>query len=365
MARSEIAQALLRRQVATDAAIAQAEQRQQLYVGSLDTALLELGACDEATLITHLGEIVGGRALPPARFHALPQLPDLPPWGEATARELGALPLARADNTLEVWLRPLHDRAGLVAWAEAHALSVEPFLVTEARFLALMLRCYGQPIAARYLALLAKLMGASEIRRWLTLPRRPSPRPGPGQGAGAGDAGADPVAGFVAAARLGDEPARKSALHYLAGRLTDPRVVELRRALVEQAHAADPAAARAALQALAQLRDKNAVPAIIDLVLAPDQAVAVSAQATLRALTCADFGRKRKAWLDFWAEKGSQPRLEWLLDGLAHETAEIRLAAESELYQISSDYFGYHFDLPEREREEARRRWTAWWRRQG
>jgi hypothetical protein len=32
---------------------------------------------------------------------------------------------------------------------------------------------------------------------------------------------------------------------------------------------------------------------------------------------------------------------------------------------MTGAYFGYHFDLPERDREEARRRWSHWWQTSG
>jgi hypothetical protein len=53
--------------------------------------------------------------------------------------------------------------------------------------------------------------------------------------------------------------------------------------------------------------------------------------------------------------------VEWLLEALAHRNPELRLLASTELYEISGEYFGYHYDLPERDREEARQRWIAWW----
>jgi hypothetical protein len=91
----------------------------------------------------------------------------------------------------------------------------------------------------------------------------------------------------------------------------------------------------------------------------PDMALA--AHAALVALTCEDAGMKAKRWLDWWAKMGSLSRVEWLLEALAHRNPELRLQASSELYEISGEYFGYHYDLPERDREEARQRWIAWW----
>jgi len=57
--------------------------------------------------------------------------------------------------------------------------------------------------------------------------------------------------------------------------------------------------------------------------------------------------------------------MEWLFEGLAHKSPEIRFAASEELRLVTGEYFGYHFDLPRRERDEARERWHAWWRSKG
>ena len=123
--------------------------------------------------------------------------------------------------------------------------------------------------------------------------------------------------------------------------------------------------ATTALQALAHLRDRNAVPAVIELLEATDAAVVAAAQTTLVTLTCEDLGRKAKRWTEWWAAMGGRSRIEWLLEGLAHKSPELRLLASSELYEVCGEYFGYHYDLPERDREEARRRWLDWWQNTG
>jgi hypothetical protein len=38
------------------------------------------------------------------------------------------------------------------------------------------------------------------------------------------------------------------------------------------------------------------------------------------------------------------------------------MTAAAELRKKTGQYFGYHYDLPKREREEARERWLTWWR---
>lgn len=353
---SEIAQALVRRGVITRDAGIEAEQRRNLYGGGLDTALLELRATDEETLSSHLSEIIGIPLVSPRMLSTRPS-PSATRWIDSvTAQKLGAAPFAKHEDALDVWVRPEHDHEAVLAWSEKHALLVEPFLVCEVRFRALLRTLYGLPVPPRYLALLAKLVGVADARKVVGEANRadmPTPTPAV--------VGLDPVDTFVAAARLGDATARKSALRHLACRLGDPRVIELRRAFEKKARDQEPTVATTALQALAQLRDKNAVPAIIELVDVEDAEVAATARATLTALTCQDFGRKAKRWLEWWNEMGARARVEWLLEGLAHRSPELRLLASNELYEVCGEYFGYHYDLPEPEREEARQRWIAWW----
>jgi hypothetical protein len=356
---SEVAQALIRRGVITRAAALEAERRRKLYGGGLDTAMLELGAVDESTLTRHLAEIIG---IPLAPAAVLGETPD--PAARAfmdsdTVQRLGALPRAKQDDVLEVLVRPDHDHDALVAWAEQRALLVEPALVCEIRFRAMCKALYGVPLPPRYLALLARLAGTTRLRavvrdRSGDEQRTPPPVSQP----------VDRIGTLLAAARLGDPPARKLALRRLTRHLQDPRVIAFRDALLRKAWQADPAVGVAALAALAEMCDPNAVPRVVELLDVADPQVATAAHDALVALTCEDLGPRPKRWLEWWARMGSKPRVEWLLAGLAHRTPELRLLAASDLYEISHEYFGYHHDLPERDREEARQRWVAWWQRQ-
>jgi hypothetical protein len=359
MSLSEIAQVLVRRGVITRDSAIEAEQRRNLYGGGLDTALLELQASDEETLTTHLAEIIGIPLAPVATL-TLPADTAARGWMDAaTAQRLGAVPRAKQDDSLDVLVRPDHDHDALVRWAEPRALLVEPSLVCEVRFRVALHALYDIPIPPRHLALLAKLVGTANARtvagdRAHSGKRTPTPLV----------TGADPTEAYLAAARLGDVTARRSALRHLSRRLRDPRVVALRHTLEQKAAGKDAIAACGALRALSDLRDKNAVPVIIELLESENEGVAATAQAALVALTCEDFGRKPKRWLEWWGKMGSQTRVEWLLEGLGHRTPELRLLAANELYEISGKYFGYHYDLPERDREEARQRWIAWWQNQ-
>src|SRR5207253_4326793 len=121
---------------------------------------------------------------------------------------------------------------------------------------------------------------------------------------------------------------------------------------------------RFAAEALGALRDVPAVPRLIELIKHSDAAVASGARKALIEITKQDVGTSRWRWRSWWERHRNEPRVEWMLEGLGHAEAEVRLSASEELRALSSEYFGYHFDLPKREREEARRKWVDWWRGQ-
>jgi Type II secretion system (T2SS), protein E, N-terminal domain len=353
---SEIALALVRRGVVTRAAAIEAEQRKKLYGGGLDTALLELRASDEETLTSQLAEIIGIPLAPPQILKAVPDRAAGIWLDAATAKRIGAVPRAKQADVLYMFVWPEHDHDAMVKWSAEHAVLVEPALVCEVRFRAHAAAIYDLPLSPRYLALLAKLVGTTAARvltgdRGRSDLRTPTPV----------TPGVDAVETLLVAARLGEAAERQSALRRLSRRLQNPRVIAFRHALQKKASGSDITTACGALRALAELRDKNAIPAIAELLEAGSPEVAKAAHAALVQLTCDDLGTKAKRWLDVWNRMSGRSRVEWLLEALAHRNPELRLQASSELYEISGEYFGYHYDLPERDREEARQRWIAWW----
>lgn len=357
MALSEIAQALVRRGVISRELAIAAEQRKKLYGGGLDTALLELHGVDEATLTSHLAELLGIPLASPEVATEQPNLAASAWMDETTAQRIGAAPRTREEDVLEVLVRPEHNHDALVAWAAERSLLVEPELVCEVRFRGFLRALYGIPVAPRYLGLLARLVGAPSARAVLrdgaaAEARTPNP------------VKLDRIDTLLAAARLGDPAARRTALRRLTEHVHDARVIAFRHALLKKAAQSDPGVAVGALAALADLRDRHTVPRVAELLEGSPPEVAAAAHRTLVTLTCDDVGRKPRHWLEWWARLGHRPRAEWLLEGLAHRTPEIRLLASSELHELSHEYFGYHHDLPERDREEARQRWIAWWKRQ-
>ena len=89
------------------------------------------------------------------------------------------------------------------------------------------------------------------------------------------------------------------------------------------------------------------------------------ARNALVEITKQDFGASRRRWRAWLAAHGEEARTDWLFAGLGHKVREIRFAASEELWQITGEYFGYHYDSPRREREQARDRWRDWWRQHG
>jgi hypothetical protein len=360
MPTSSLASDLVNASLLSKELAAQAERRSQLYGGGLDTVLLEMGLLDEKTLVTHMANLTGIPAAPLERL-ARPDL-NAGPWLDAgAAARLGAVPIGRHEDALEVAVHPQADHDALVAWAGERHLLVEPYLVTEARFRGLLGVVYHIPVPPRFVSLLARLMGAAAARRWLAL-AQPSP---PVARAPSPSAPIDEVETLMETARLGDEVTRRSAWRALGRRLHDPRAASYSRSLQAKLASPDVGVATAALAALAELRDPSSVPAIIDRLENEDGQVALTARSTLLALTGDDLGPKKRRWLDWWEKMRQRPRLEWLLEALAHRDPEIRLAASQELQDITGEYFGYHYDLPERDREEARRRWLDWWQSTG
>lgn len=122
---------------------------------------------------------------------------------------------------------------------------------------------------------------------------------------------------------------------------------------------------RAAIEALTDLREADAVPSMIQLLGDADREVSGAARWSLVVLTRQDFGADQDYWSRFWAANRSRHRVEWLIDALTHESRDIRRAAGDELKNVTKEYFGYYDDLPEAERERVQQTYRAWWEREG
>ncbi|WP_428268778.1 HEAT repeat domain-containing protein [Haliangium sp.] len=160
-----------------------------------------------------------------------------------------------------------------------------------------------------------------------------------------------------------DYGVRTAAIDALAGypdAVLAPALASLRDAL-----RSDTAGrAQAAANALGKLGDPASVPVLID-VLAEAGDGAEAARRALVKLTAQDFGTSARKWRSWWQKHSSQHRVEWLVEALGHKDENLRAAAADELRTRTGEHFGFYHDLPKKERELARERWSDWWEHTG
>jgi hypothetical protein len=121
----------------------------------------------------------------------------------------------------------------------------------------------------------------------------------------------------------------------------------------------------ALIEAVADLRDGRAIPTVLRLLEDRSSDIVRSAHWALVVLARQDYGLSAAAWEEWWRQNSSRHRIEWLIDALLHESAEIRRAAGDELKSTTKEYFGYYDDLPVAERQKAQNRYREWWETKG
>lgn len=121
----------------------------------------------------------------------------------------------------------------------------------------------------------------------------------------------------------------------------------------------------ALIEAVADLRDGRAIPTVLRLLEDRSNDIVRSAHWALVVLARQDYGLSAAAWEEWWRQSSGRHRIEWLIDALLHETAEIRRAAGDELKSTTKEYFGYYDDLPVAERQKAQSRYREWWETKG
>jgi|GEM_PF-1506241 hypothetical protein len=440
-----------------------ATARQAVYGGALDTALLELGALDEPALWSALATATGA-PIPDAALFEHPDPAAAMLFDVTWSRRCRAVPVGQHDGALQLCCSEPVDDAQLEAAEAALGVPFEIFVVPEVRLAAARQAVYGELMSPRLLRVLARLLGAQPVRKWVkalepatttatAAPAPPAPagggrdgedavkKDGPSDGKDDGELAeaefdvpvntyttepADIIESRVSSAKAADEvaralaapeaaaapasapaepapdaddakipprvfrtpvalstlevrpgqrdeqehqmclvaddpesPVRLATLRLLRARLDHGRVRaladKLRDDLAGPAERAVPAAG-----ALGELRDATAVPALIGALDGPPSLARTAARALVE-IAKQDFGQSRKKWLVWWEAHKDTDRVTWLLEGLSHKAPEIRFSASEELRLITGEYFGYHFDLPKREREEAKERWQQWW----
>lgn len=140
---------------------------------------------------------------------------------------------------------------------------------------------------------------------------------------------------------------------------------EVRAGVLGMSRSADPVDRASAVHAMAELREPSLVPELVRTMADGDEHVVASAHAALVQVTRQDLGLDARPWFRWWELNSSRHRLEWLIDALTHDVAEIRRAAGDELRATSKEYFGYSADLPPRDRERSQQRYRDWWVTEG
>ena len=120
-----------------------------------------------------------------------------------------------------------------------------------------------------------------------------------------------------------------------------------------------------AMETLAELRQAQAVSHLVRVLTDNPVDVVQAARRALVTLARHDVGASPAAWAEWWRHNSSRHRIEWLIDALTDESAEIRRAAGEELKAQTREYFGYYDDLPPGERAHAQQKYREWWEARG
>ena len=116
-----------------------------------------------------------------------------------------------------------------------------------------------------------------------------------------------------------------------------------------------------AILAVTLLKDRAALPELVDLLDARPKGVAHEARAALMVITKRDFGTAKGKWRAWIAANDKTPRTRWLIDGLASKDEDIRRGAQQEINRLTGQFFGYHWDASRAERMRCLLAWEAWW----
>ena len=302
--------------------------RQAVYGGALDTALLETDAIDEPVLWEEMG-IATGLPIPEPALCENP-VKCVNPDGSAIELDSSwsdrarAVPVGVKNGALQLLCGEPLARAELDAASERLGVPFQLYIVPEVRLAAVRQAIFDRPMPPRLLQLFARVAGAEPVRRWQTA-------------------------------------------HVKPVKVDEKRGVEVlpRRVAPAEPKAPAPAAPSPASAPAAAASPPVSKAEIVKLIGRLYSKEAEKAREELMVITKQDFGTKARRWEAWWQKHQDDDRVEWLFEGLAHKEPRIRAASEEELRKLTGEYFGYHFDLPRREREQARARWQKWWYESG
>jgi hypothetical protein len=315
--------------------------RQAVYGGALDTALLETNVIDETLLWEEMG-VATGLAIPEPALCENP-VKCLNPDGSAIELDAAwsdrarAVPVGVRDGMLQLLCGEPVARAELDAASERLGVKLQLYIVPEVRLAAVRQAIFDRPMPPRLLRLFARIAGAEPVRRWQTSHVKPVK--------------VDEKRGVEVLPRRSPAAATPKPSEAAAAPAPAPVLPPL----------APPAAAPPGPGTIAPV-NKAEVAKLIGRLYSSE---ADKARDELIAITKQDFGTKARRWEAWWEKHKDEDRAAWLFEGLVHKEPRVRASSEDELRKVTGEYFGYHYDLPRREREQARARWQKWWDESG
>jgi hypothetical protein len=275
---------LIGERVLSEATVRAAAARQFVYGGSLDTALLEMGALTEAQVWARLAAVTG---LPvPA-----PSLADgsdataAPPLGSDQTAKMRFVPVGSEALRLNLLCAEPVAADEIMQLVAEHGFDAKLFIVPELRLMALRQRVYGEPLPQRYAPLLARAMGVERARRSFAFPRPVKPPAAPSIAAAGDGAAADEAT-----------PTPLGQVLDLSGALLDEASLEMEMEVEGDPN--DPAGATSSsvstrVELVASFPASDGVPLLAGAELTPAEVMANSAAMTLcrRARDREDKGR--------------------------------------------------------------------------
>jgi hypothetical protein len=123
----------------------------------------------------------------------------------------------------------------------------------------------------------------------------------------------------------------------------------------------DPFERQRAIMAVGELKDREAMLPLVDLLGTRPKEIAEEARRALIEITKQDFGGAERRWKAWIADNEKTARTRWLIDGLGSKDDEIRRSAQQELNRLTGQFFGYRWDAPRTDREQSLAAWEEWW----
>jgi len=120
-----------------------------------------------------------------------------------------------------------------------------------------------------------------------------------------------------------------------------------------------------ALDTMGELAMPSTLPALITLLGDPVQDIADAVHRSIVQITCQDYGRDARRWIDWFAANASRHRVEWIMDALMHDSAEMRRIAADALAPVVGRDLGYDPYESRDERASAHVRYLLWWEQEG